>query len=227
MGVNPLFLSIVIPTLNEAAQIETTLRGLAALRSTEVELIVADGGSGDATCALARPLCDALISSPRGRAAQMNAGAAQARGANLLFLHADTTLPSGALDAVKNSLQSHSWGRFDVRLDGAHPLLRIVETMMNARSRFTGIATGDQAIFVRRDAFEAVGGFAELPLMEDIDLSAKLKKRGPPACLRARVVTSARRWESRGVLRTIGLMWGLRAAYFFGVSPETLARWYR
>ena len=193
----------------------------------EVEIIVVDGGSSDATFDLAQPLCDRVILAPCGRAMQMNAGAAQARGDNLLFLHADTSLPNGAIDAVKNSLQSHSWGRFDVHLDSAHPLLRVVETMMNARSRFTGIATGDQAIFVRRDAFEAVGRFAELPLMEDIDLSVKLRKRGPSACLHERVVTSARRWESRGVLRTIALMWGLRAAYFFGVPPATLARWYR
>ena len=216
-----------MPVLDEAPQIVERLKPLQSLRTQGVELIVADGGSADGTAALAAPLADRVLTAPRGRAAQMNTGAAASRGRVLLFLHADTMLPEAAAGAVLAAVGNGvSWGRFDVRIDGRHPLLRVVEVMMNWRSRLSGIATGDQAIFVRREAFEGVGGYADQPLMEDITLSAALKRLGPPACLRETVITSARRWEMHGVLRTILLMWWLRAAYFLGADPARLARCY-
>ena len=215
---------MVIPVLNEAAQIGACLRALAPLRRRGHEVIVADGGSDDGTPALAGALCDRVIVAPRGRASQMNAGARQARGDVVLFLHADTRLPQAADELIAKSLGTHSWGRFDVEIDGRHFLLKVVAWAMNLRSRLTGIATGDQAIFVRRDAF---AGFPEIALMEDIAFSKAMKRRGAPACLRARVATSGRRWERRGVLRTIVLMWKLRLLYFFGARPEDLARLYR
>ena len=215
---------MVIPVLNEAAQIGACLRALAPLRRRGHEVIVADGGSDDGTPALAGALCDRVIVAPRGRASQMNAGARQARGDVVLFLHADTRLPQAADELIVKSLATHSWGRFDVEIDGRHFLLKVVAWAMNLRSRLTGIATGDQAIFVRRDAF---AGFPEIALMEDIAFSKAMKRRGAPACLRARAATSGRRWERRGVLRTIVLMWKLRLLYFFGARPEDLARLYR
>lgn len=213
-----LTLSVVVPVLNEAAGIRAALEALAPLRSRGHEVIVVDGGSSDRTLELAEGLCDRVLRSPRGRALQMNAGARVANGDVLLFLHADTRLP---IDF--RIPESSVWGRFDVRIDGRHPLLKVVGWAMNLRSRLSGIATGDQAIFVRRDAFP---GFPEIALMEDVALSRLLKRRAAPACLRARVATSGRRWESRGVLRTIFLMWRLRLLYFLGVSPERLARRY-
>ena len=180
-------------------------------------MLVVDGGSTDGTADLAKGFCDRVITAPRGRATQMNAGAREARGDILLFLHADTRLPE------KFVLENPVWGRFDVRIEGRHPLLKVIAWSMNLRSRLTGIATGDQAIFVRRDAFP---GFPELPLMEDIAFSKLMKRRAPPVCLRAKVVTSGRRWESRGVLRTILLMWRLRALYAMGTSAAELARRY-
>lgn len=212
-------LSIVVPALNEAGGIRAALDALAPLRARGHEVIVVDGGSTDGTAELAAALCDRVLSAPRGRASQMNAGARAASGEVLLFLHADTRLPE-RFTIPADSL----WGRFDVRIQGRHPLLRVVAWAMNLRSRLTGIATGDQAIFVRRQAFP---GFEEIPLMEDIALSRRLKRLGAPACLREQVVTSGRRWESRGVLRTIFLMWRLRLLYFLGVSPQSLARRYR
>ncbi len=222
-------ISIIVPTLNEAAQIATTLQALQPLRAAGHEVIVVDGGSTDGTVVLARPLADAIFPSPRGRSRQMNAGAEQAGGDILLFLHADTRLPEDAVPAVLNGLAhtGKAWGRFDVRLSGRHPLLRVVERMMNLRSRLTGIATGDQAMFVRREAFQAVGGFPEIALMEDIACSRLLKRAcGAPLCLATPVITSSRRWEENGILRTIVFMWRLRLAYFFGVSPERLAQQY-
>ncbi|MCX7164882.1 MAG: TIGR04283 family arsenosugar biosynthesis glycosyltransferase [Rhodocyclales bacterium] len=220
-------LSVVMPVLDEAPQIARQLERLQALRAKGVELIVVDGGSLDGTAQLAGVLSDRVLASPRGRAAQMNAGATASQGAVLLFLHADTILPETALQAVLTAVRAGaSWGRFDVRIDGRHPLLRIVERMMNWRSRLTGIATGDQAIFVRREVFEKVGGYADLPLMEDIALSTALKRWAAPVCLRETVITSARRWEKHGVLRTVLLMWWLRATYFLGASPARLAMRY-
>jgi rSAM/selenodomain-associated transferase 2 len=221
-------LSIIMPTLNEAAEIQSRLDALQALRACGCELIVVDGGSSDGTGELARPGADKVITGPRGRARQMNAGAALAVGEVLLFLHADTLLPHGASEQLLTGLAStgRQWGRFDVTIEGAHPLLPVIAWFMNRRSRLTGIATGDQGIFVRRGVFQAVGGFPEIPLMEDIALSRRLKSESPPLCLPQRVVTSGRRWEKGGVIRTVLLMWRLRLAFFFGADPVRLARRY-
>lgn len=225
----PKKVSVVLPVLNEEAVLEETLRSLAPWRVAGHEVIVADGGSSDATPGIAGRLADRVVEAPRGRARQMNAGAAAATGDVLLFLHADTRLPPAADRLLLEGLESRQrcWGRFDVRLSGNHPLLRLVEYFMNLRSRWTGIATGDQAMFIVRELFCEVGGFADLPLMEDVELCSRLKRRHPPLCLRERVVTSSRRWESRGILRTIFVMWTLRLAYALGVSPARLARLYR
>jgi rSAM/selenodomain-associated transferase 2 len=208
--------------------IVAALDALASLRTHGVEVIVADGGSSDQTAVLARPLADRVMEAPRGRASQMNAGAALARGDILVFLHADTRLPADASQLILGGLarSGRAWGRFDVRIEGAHPLFPVIAFFMNARSRLTGIATGDQAMFVSRGVFAAVGGFPNIALMEDITLARNLKRVSRPLCLRARVTTSGRRWEERGVVRTILLMWRLRLAYFFGAKPESLARRY-
>ncbi|MGE5615924.1 MAG: TIGR04283 family arsenosugar biosynthesis glycosyltransferase [Bacillota bacterium] len=220
-------LSIIVPTLNEASVIAAVLQRLRAFRE-EAEVIVADGGSEDGTREAAKPLADRVIVAPRGRASQMNAGAKVASGDVLLFLHADSILPGDAPRLVREGLERsrRGWGRFDVTIAGADPLLAVVAIMMNARSRLTGIATGDQAVFARREAFETVGGFPEIPLMEDVELSRRLKRVSKPLCLRERVVTSGRRWERNGTLRTIVLMWRLRFAYAMGVDPRRLARRY-
>jgi rSAM/selenodomain-associated transferase 2 len=221
-------LSIIIPTLDEAARIEATLASLAPLRARGHEVIVVDGGSSDGTAGLAAPLTDRVLSASRGRAIQMNAGAAAAIGDVLLFLHADGRLPGSADTLVQDALAAsgRAWGRFDVAIDGAHPMLPVIARFMNARSRITGIATGDQAMFVRREAFARVGGFPSLALMEDVALSARLKVVSRPVCLRARTTTSGRRWERNGVVRTVLLMWRLRLSFFFGASPERLRRIY-
>lgn len=220
-------LSIIIPALDEEERIGAQLAALQSLRAEGVEVVVVDGGSSDGTLACAAPLADRAFVAPRGRARQMNAGAQAAQGQVLLFLHADTALPPDARRAVAAAIRGGAqWGRFDVDITGRHPLLRLVAGMMNRRSRLTGIATGDQAIFVRRDAFDAIGGFPDIPLMEDIRLSARLRRRSPPACLALRVTTSGRRWETRGVLRTILTMWWLRLAFYFGANPTWLARVY-
>jgi rSAM/selenodomain-associated transferase 2 len=218
-------ISIVMPVLNEAASIEAALRALAPYRARGVEVVVIDGGSGDGTAALARPLADRVLSAPRGRAAQMNAGAMSASGDVLLFLHADTRLPDDADRLVLDGLKDRQWGRFDVRFDGGG-LLRLVAIMMNERSRLTGIATGDQAMFMTRAAFDKAGGFAPIALMEDVALSARLKRLERPLCLSARVTTSGRRWRRHGLWRTILLMWTLRLRYFLGADPARLARAY-
>ena len=218
-------LSIIVPCLDEADGIAATLGALAPMRARGAEVIVVDGDSRDATVARAGPLADAVISAPRGRASQMNAGAARARGEILLFLHGDTLLPDAADALIVDGLQRsrRGWGRFDVAIAGRNPLLRVVAALMNLRSRVTGIATGDQAIFVTRTLFTAAGAYPEIPLMEDVALSKQLKRFGAPLCLRHRLTTSGRRWEKRGVLRTILLMWGLRLAYWLGADPRKLA----
>jgi rSAM/selenodomain-associated transferase 2 len=218
-------LSIIMPVLNEAASIEAALRALAPLRARGVEVIVADGGSSDSTASLAHPLADRVLSAPRGRALQMNSGAAAASGEVLLFLHADTRLPYDADRLVLGSLRHRAWGRFDVRFDSGG-WLRLVALAMNARSRLTGIATGDQAMFMTRAAFDAADGFPAIPLMEDLALSARLKRTSRPLCLAARVTTSGRRWRRHGLWRTILLMWQLRLRYFLGADPARLARAY-
>ncbi|MEW5787305.1 MAG: TIGR04283 family arsenosugar biosynthesis glycosyltransferase [Pseudomonadota bacterium] len=219
-------LSVIVPTLNEAQGVATVLAPLQALRAAGHEIIVADGGSADATPVLAAPLADRVLAAPRGRARQMNAGASAARGDAFLFLHADTRLPANATETIAQALDRNAWGRFDVRIEGPSPWLRVIAPMMNLRSRLTGIATGDQAIFVTRAAFEAVGGFPDQPLMEDIELTHRLKRFGPPACLRERVATSGRRWERHGVWPTILLMWRLRFDYWRGVTAQRLAERY-
>ena len=221
-------LSIIVPTLNEASGIVANLEALQAFRRRSAELIVVDGGSSDDTQTLAAPWADAVVSVSRGRATQMNAGARLARGDVLLFLHADTRLPESADLLITTSLDDERriWGRFDVAIEGTHPLLRVVAWSMNWRSRLTGIATGDQAMFVRRSIFERIGGFPDLPLMEDVALSRRLKRFGRPLALSSRAVTSGRRWEQRGVLRTIMLMWALRTGYWLGVAPGRLAKGY-
>jgi len=221
-------LSIVMPALDEAAGIEATLQALQPLRARGVEVVLADGGSADGTLARAVPWVDAAVESPRGRAVQMNAGAARARAKLLLFVHADTRLPPLADAQVLRAVASGAcWGRFDVRIEGRPWMLRVVAALMNLRSRASGIATGDQAIFVTRAAFEQVGGFPLQPLMEDIEISRRLKRLGRPACLRAKVCTSGRRWEQRGVWRTIFLMWRLRWRYWRGEPAARLAQAYR
>ncbi len=222
-------LSVVVPTLEEAAGIATTLAALQPLRAEGHEVVVVDGGSRDATLALARPLADRTLVAPAGRAVQMNAGARAASGDALLFLHADSLPPANAASAIGRALAGGArWGRFDVTIAGRPRILRVVAATMNVRSRATGIATGDQGIFVERALFDAAGGFAEIPLMEDIALSKSLKRLGGrPACLRDRITTSGRRWEARGPWRTIVTMWRLRLAYALGVDPARLAREYR
>lgn len=221
-------LSIIIPTLDEAPRIVAALESLVDLRRRGHEVIVADGGSGDATAALALGLADQVVRSPAGRAEQMNAGARAAAGDVLLFLHADSRLPEESDRLVLQGLAAGgpAWGRFDVQIAGNHPLLRLVESMMNMRSRLTHICTGDQGIFVRRETFEAIGGYPRQELMEDIAISVRLRRVSAPLCLRERCLTSARRWESDGVLRTILLMWWLRLQYTFGAAPARLARAY-
>jgi len=221
-------LSIIIPVLDEATTLAQALAALAPCRARGAEIIVVDGGSRDGSPAAARPLADSVIAAPRGRGSQMNAGAAAALGDVLLFLHADTRLPGDgdrlAVDALQGS--QRAWGRFDVTIAGRSPLLPVVAATMNLRSRLTGIATGDQAMFMTRAAFARAGGFPDIPLMEDIVLSRRLKAMGPPACLSARVATSGRRWDRDGVVRTILTMWRLRLAFFLGAEPARLARQY-
>lgn len=218
-------LSIVMPVLNEAVGIAAALRALTPLRARGVEVIVVDGSSSDGTVQLACPLADQALDAPRGRAVQMNAGAAAASGDALLFLHADTRLPDDADRLVLDGLRHRAWGRFDVRFEEGG-LLRLVGLMMNVRSRLTGIATGDQTMFMTRAAFESAGGFPAIALMEDVALSARLKRTSQPLCLTARVTTSGRRWRRHSLWRTILLMWQLRLRYFLGADPARLARAY-
>ena len=220
-------LRIVMPVLNEAPGLAQRLQALLPLRQRGAELVLVDGGSTDATWAIARVHADQVLLAPRGRAAQMNAGACGSSADALLFLHADTALPKQADRLIAAALQQGShWGRFDVRIDSALRALRLVAWAMNLRSRISGIATGDQALFVERRLFEQVGGFAPIALMEDIELSRRLRHHSRPACLRQPVRTSGRRWERHGVWRTVGLMWWLRLAYFLGAAPARLAQRY-
>jgi rSAM/selenodomain-associated transferase 2 len=225
------WLTIVIPVLDEAAIIAATLQALAPLRARGGEVIVVDGGSSDGSAALAQPFADRVIAGPRNRGATLNAGAALGRGDVFIFLHADTTLPEDADNLIAAALARQSsdrawwrcWGRFDLRIAGRHPLLALVARMINWRSRLTGIATGDQAIFVTRKAFWSAGGYPDLPLMEDIALSRKLKRQCRPLCIATPVVTSGRRWDYHGLWRTIVLIWRLRLAYYLGAEPARLA----
>lgn len=220
-------ISVVVPTLNESAIIARSLADLAPLRALGHELILVDGGSTDATRDLASPLVDRVLETPRGRARQMSTGARMAAGDWLWFLHADTRAPPAALEALLAACRAPTvWGRFDVRLSGPAPALRVIERAMNARSRLTGIATGDQGIFVTRAAYDAVGGFPQIPLMEDIALSRLLRRRHRPLCLRTPLISSSRRWEHRGIGRTVLLMWRLRLAHALGADPRRLVERY-
>lgn len=220
-------ISIIIPVLNEAEGIVNALAALQPLRSDSIELIVVDGGSIDGTLPSSAPLADQALSAPRGRGSQMNAGASGARGTILLFLHADTRLPEDAPQQIRQAISGGAcWGRFDVRITGTLTGLGMIAFMMNLRSRLTGIATGDQGIFVTREAFESVGGFPDIPLMEDLVISRQLRRIASPACLKTKVLTSGRRWEKHGLWQTILSMWRLRLRFFCGADPADLAREY-
>ena len=222
-------LSIIVPALDESACIETTLRSLQSERAKGAEIIVVDGGSGDDTAQRARPLADRVIVTEAGRGAQMNVGARLASGRTLLFLHADTRMSPAAFAALDAALRARKerWGRFDLSIEGRAALLRVVARMISLRSRFTGIATGDQGIFVARALFERVGGYREIALMEDVALCASLKRAaGRPLCIAERICTSGRRWERKGTWRTIVLVWRLRLQFWLGHDPAVLARHY-
>jgi rSAM/selenodomain-associated transferase 2 len=219
-------ISVVIPVLNEEKSIATTLAAVAPLKPHE--LIIVDGGSSDRTAEICNRLGATVLSSPRGRGLQMNHGARQTTGDVLLFLHADTRLPGSAFGDILRALRNPQCvgGRFDVKLDGAHWMLGVIGAMISLRSRLSRVATGDQAIFVRREIFTELGGYPDIPLMEDVAFSQALKRRGAVACLRSRVVTSARRWEREGIWGTILKMWMLKSLYLVGISPVRLKRYY-
>jgi rSAM/selenodomain-associated transferase 2 len=230
-------LSIIVPMLNEARNLPSLLGPLLSLQQRECEVLLVDGGSQDDSVGIARSAGFPVIISECGRALQMNTGAKAAKGDILLFLHADTQLPELAdqmiikafdqRDQRPTNQRLRQWGRFNVRIAGQHPMLKLIAWMMNWRSAWTGIATGDQAIFVRAQAFKSIGGFPQQALMEDIEFSKRIKRTSQPICLYQKVTTSGRRWEARGVWRTIALMWSLRLAYFLGVDPTKLAKRYR
>lgn len=213
-------ISIIIPTLNEGSNVQQCLDALQSLRN-QCEIIVVDGGNIDDTVEICKPLADKVVFSVKGRAKQMNAGAKKAKGEMLVFLHADTFLPENVLELMGQINQD--WGRFNIQLNGNSVMLKVISAFMNWRSRITGIATGDQVIFVNKQLFNNVGGYPDIALMEDISLCAKLKKIKPPICLNAKVVSSGRRWEQIGVIKTILLMWSIRIRYFLGEDPETLS----
>lgn len=231
-------ISIIIPLLNEVDNLPNLIAHIKALSPAPQQVILVDGGSTDGSMTAACNLLKALpkmtrssidwhiIESVAGRARQMNAGAKRATGDVLLFLHADTRLSTDAIDEVQRAMAEHGWGRFDVRLDSSHPLLKVVGMMINKRSRLVSIATGDQAIFIKKSLFERLGGYPDQPLMEDVELCKRLKPISRPACLKSTVTTSARRWQQNGYFRTIFLMWHLRFDYWRGVSPDNLKQRY-
>jgi len=220
-------ISIIIPVLNEEISLSRLAEHLQFIRQQGHEIIIVDGGSVDNTLSIAYSLTDTVIISKPGRALQMNSGAAVASGDVLLFLHADTFLPDDSVQIISDlSLSENYWGRFDVRLSSGKFVFRLIERLMNFRSCLTSIVTGDQAMFVEKNLFDRVGGFAEIALMEDIEISQRLKKIVKPICIKQKVITSSRRWESNGVVATVLLMWKLRLYYFFGASPEKLKQLY-
>lgn len=222
-------ISVIIPVLNDADSLEAQRPLLSAAQAQGHEVIVVDGGSRDDSRRIAGQITARVLDCDRGRALQMNAGAAAARGNLLLFLHADTRIEPHALESLLGQTRNCGdifWGRFDVRLDGEHWLYRVIESMMNLRSRLTAIATGDQAMFVSRPLFDQVGGFPRIPLMEDVALSRCLRRRAAPVCMRQRAVVSTRRWARGGIVATTLLMWRLRLSYFLGADPARLARIY-
>lgn len=221
-------ISIIIPVLNEEKALSYLLNSLQSFDDENHEVIVVDGGSFDNSLFIAQEKVKTVIVSKPGRALQMNSGAELASGDVLLFLHVDTILPESALTAISSScINDNCWGRFDVRLSSDKSVYRLIEGFINIRSRLTSIATGDQAIFIKRDLFNRFNGFPEIALMEDVAFSKRLKKQAAPVCLKDRVITSSRRWETRGVIATVLLMWKLRLYYFFGVSPDKLQKMYR
>jgi len=221
-------ISIIIPVLDEDENLSQALQVLQPFRRAGHEVVVVDGGSTDSSLMIAQEAADVAIVSKPGRAIQMNSGAAVANGDLYLFLHVDTKLPGNALQLLSEiNINGCFWGRFDVRLSSHRIVYRLIERLMNLRSRFTSIATGDQAIFIERKLFQKIGGFPEIELMEDIAVSRLLKKQLRPVCLKAKVITSSRRWETYGIVATVLLMWKLRLYYFFGVSPERLSQLYR
>ena len=221
-------LSIIIPVLNEAENLSRVLQSVQVFRCSGHEVIVVDGGSSDNSLVLAREASDLVVTSAPGRALQMNCGAEEATGDVYLFLHADTVLPDDALTLL-SALDASVlfWGRFDIQLSSNKTVFRLIEWLMNRRSRLTSIVTGDQALFVERRLFKKIKGFPAIALMEDIAISRALKKYSAPVCLSAKVISSSRRWESKGIVITVLLMWKLRLYYFFGVSPDKLHRLYR
>lgn len=223
----PLSVAIIIPVFNESELVVDALQRLSSLRRPGLDIIVVDGGSDDDTAALATPLADAVLLSPPGRASQMNTGAAASSSDWLFFLHIDTRFPDNILTIIDSLSSASHWGFFRVRLSGSRPVFKIIAAMMNWRSQLTSVATGDQLIFVRRELFMRQRGYADIPLMEDVELCKRLRRIAKPLCIAARVTTSSRRWQQRGVLRTIALMWWMRLAYWLGVAPQRLARWYR
>ena len=214
--------------LNEAASIARTLTAL-RIGAPEAEVIVVDGGSTDASIEVARLRCDLVLSASRGRALQMNTGVAHASNDTLVFVHADTIVPATFARDIESAFANPEvvGGRFDVRLDDPHPMCVLIGAMISLRSRISRTGTGDQAIFVRRRIFDALGGFPDLPICEDLDFARRLKRAGPVACLHSKVTTSARRWRKGGIMRTILRMWTIRLLYLAGVAPIRLARMYR
>ena len=222
-----MLISIIIPVLNEEASIIKLLQQLQTYRQQGHEVIVVDGGSKDNTYSISKPLSDKVITSEPGRALQMNQGAENSANEVLWFLHADTLIPDSAIERIQQSLTNHDWGRFNVKLSGSQSLFRIIESLMNIRSCISGIATGDQGIFVKHKIFKEVSGYSDLPLMEDIDFSKKLKLISRPVCIKEQLITSSRRWEQKGILSTVFLMWRLRFLYWLGVSPDKLSSQYK
>ena len=222
-----MLVSIIIPVLNEEQSVKSLLQQLQIYRQQGHEVIVVDGGSDDETVSISKPLADKVITSYAGRAKQMNKGVAESTNEVLWFLHADTSIPENVIENIQKSLVKRDWGRFNIKLSGAQFLFRIIEKMINIRSRLSGVATGDQGIFVKRNMFESVGGYSEIPLMEDVALSYKLKTISQPACIKETLTTSSRRWEKNGIIKTILLMWYLRFLYWIGVTPDKLAKLYR
>ena len=222
-----MFVSIIIPVLNEEASIKYLLHQLQTYRQQGHEVIVVDGGSSDNSISISKPLSDKVISSESGRAIQMNNGASQAKHEALWFLHADTLISENAIAALQQALITQEWGRFNIKLSGENILFRLIERMINFRSCISGISTGDQGIFVKQKIFASVNGYSNIPLMEDVSLSKKLKRFSKPVCLKEKITTSSRRWEQNGILSTTLLMWKLRFLYWLGMSADKLAAQYK